>query len=765
MPGYQVAMENSHAISFHYVSHLLTMGLPKPANFLFLACIGFYILALALGASPVVAVMGALSYAFSTYNAIIIGAGHDTKMLALGYAPIIVAGLLLLFQKKYWIGAATMASGLSLQLSTSHIQIVYYTLIILAFISLGFFIDAIRKKTIGIAIKAIGIAALCGMLGLGSNAVITLMNWDYSKASMRGGASELKSSNDNNATEGGLDKDYAFKYSVGIAETFTLLVPGVYGGSNGGNEYKTSAFADKLTEVGYPEDQAIQYANGISYWGNQQPTSGPVYFGAALILLFILSLFLEKSWLKWSLLAAGLFGILLAWGKNLEAINYFLFDYMPLYKKFRAPSMSLVIPQLTFAMLATLGVQKLIFGNAPMDELKNALKKTILIIVATGAVLTILYFTFEYSGTSDKEIRGNMSNAMLQQLNNGATPTTDMQQKADSFGREFISAIQSDRKSLYGSDLLRSFFFILAACLVVWAVSQKKLNSMMAGIAFVCLCLIDLVMIDRRYLNDEKFVESGEFDSAFSLTEADKQIKQDTGYYRVFNMIGDPFNESMTSYHHNSIGGYHPAKLRIYQDLIENQISKNNMPVMNMLNTKYFITPNPNSGQPVAQLNPEAFGPCWLTKYVHYVPDAKSEMDALNTIGLKDTAVVQSRYQKEISLPVADSTAKIRLIENRNDIILYESESTQPQFAVFSEIWYDRGWRALVDNKELPIIKTNYALRGLSLPPGKHRIEFRFEPKTYSIGNTLVLVCSLLTYALLVAGIIFQVKANNQQQA
>ncbi len=765
MPGYQVAMENSHKISFDYMSHVLTLGLPKPANFLFLACIGFYMLALALGASPVVAVMGALSYAFSTYNAIIIGAGHDTKMLALGYAPIVVAGLLLLFQKKYWIGAATMASGLSLQLSTSHIQIVYYTLIILAFISLGFFIDAIRKKTTGIAIKAIGIAAICGMLGLGSNAVITLMNWDYSKASMRGGASELKSSNDKNATEGGLDKDYAFKYSVGIAETFTLLVPGIYGGSNGGDEYKTSAFADKLTEVGYPEDQAMQYANGISYWGKQQPTSGPVYFGAALILLFILSLFLEKSWLKWSLLGAGLFGILLAWGKNLEAINYFLFDYMPLYKKFRAPSMGLIIPQLTFAMLATIGVQKLIFGNASMDELKNALKKTLLTIGATGIILTILYFSFEYSGASDKEIRENMSNAMLQQLNNGAPPTPDMQQKADSFGREFISAIQSDRKSLYGSDLLRSFFFILAVFLVAWAVSQKKLNSMMAGIALVFLCFMDLVMIDRRYLNDEKYVEAGDFDNAFSMTEADKQIKQDTSYYRVFNMTGDPFNESMTSYHHNSIGGYHPAKLRIYQDLIENQISKNNMQVMNMLNTKYFITSNPGTGQPVAQLNPEAFGPCWLAKHVQYVPDAKGEMNALNTIGLKDTAVVQSRYQKEISLPVADSTAKIRLIENRNDIILYESESTQPQFAVFSEIWYDRGWRALVDNKESSIIKTNYALRGLSLSPGKHRIEFRFEPKAYSIGNTLVLICSLLTYALLVAGIIFQVKGNNRQQA
>jgi hypothetical protein len=760
MPGYQVAMENSHKVSFHYVGKVLTLGLPKPANFFFLACLGFYLLALVLGANTWVAVLGALSYAFSTYNPIIIGAGHDTKMLALGYAPIIVAGLLLLFQKRFWLGSAAMATGFTLQLSTSHIQIVYYTLIILAAITLGFVIESIRTKTVGAAVKAIGVAALCGMLALGSNAVITLMNWDYSKASMRGGISELKTTTDKNTTAGGLDKDYAFKYSVGLAETFTLFVPGLYGGSNGGDEYKTSKFADKLVEVGYPEDQALQYANGISYWGDQQPTSGPVYFGAVLMLLFLVGLFLEKGWLKWSLLGAGLFGILLAWGKNAEIINYFLFDYMPLYKKFRAPSMGLVIPQLTFVMLATLGIQKLLFGKLDAAELKKALKQTGIAVALIGILLAVIYFSFDFISPNDRSIRENMSSAMLQQMSRGQQPTADMQQQADSFGREFTAAIQADRKSLLGGDLLRTLFFMLIAGAVVWAAAQRKAKAVAAAIVLAALSFLDLVSVDKRYLNTNNFVDAGDFDNSFAMTEADQQIKQDKGYYRVFNQTGDPFNESLTSYHHNSIGGYHPAKLQIYQDLIENQIAKNNMQVMNMLNTKYFILPNPQTGKPVAQVNPGAFGACWLVKDVQFVADGKAEMAALDSINLRDTAVVQIKFKNDVTLPVADSAASIRLIENKNDIINYESQSATPQFAVFSEIWYDRGWKAFVDGKQVPIIKTNYALRGLSLPAGTHKIEFRFEPDMYSTGNTLVLICSLLTYALVLGGLFMHIRSG-----
>lgn len=764
MPAYQFAMENTHKVSFHYVGKVLTLGLPKPANFFFLAAVTMYILLLVLGTNSWLAMLGALGYAYSTYNPIIISVGHDTKMLAMGYAPLIVAGLLLLFQKKYAAGAAAMVTGLSLQLSTSHIQIVYYTLIILAALTIGFAIHSIRNKEGAHLLKSLALAALMGLLALGSNAVITLMNWDYAKASMRGGASELKTTADKNTTAGGLDKDYAFKYSVGITETLTLLVPGIYGGSNGGNEYRTSQFADKLTEVGYPEEQALQYANSISYWGDQQPTSGPVYFGAIIMLLVIVAVFLEQGWLKWSLLGAGVFGIVLAWGKNLEAVNYFLFDYMPLYKKFRAPSMGLVIPQLTFVVLAALGANSLLFGNLAAERLQQALKKAGLTVAAVAALLIALYFSFDYTGPNDAGIRDNMSQAMLQQLARGQQSTAEMQQQADQFGRGFTNAIQADRRSLYGSDLVRTLLLLALGAATLWAAWKRKVKPVTAALLLLAFSSFDLLSVGRRYLNETKFVEPDEFDNTFALSAADRQIKADTGYFRVFNQTRDPFNESITSYHHNSIGGYHPAKLQIYQDLIENQISKNNMQVFNMLNTRYFILPDPQTGAPVARLNPGAFGPCWLVQGIHFVQDGKEEMAALDSMNLRDTAVVQVRYKDRIAaLPVPDSTATLRFIENRNDLIRYESNAATPQFAVFSEIWYDRGWKAYIDGKEAPLVKTNYALRGLALPPGKHEIELRFEPYLYKLGNLLVLVCSLLTYVVVLGGLYLHWRGTQKQ--
>ncbi|MBM3439657.1 MAG: YfhO family protein [Bacteroidetes bacterium] len=752
MPGYQVALENSHQITFLHVSTLLTLGLPKPANFFFLACITFYLLGLALRLNPWTAILGAIAYAYSTYNPIIIGAGHDTKMLAMGYAPLAVAGLLLLFQKRYWLGSAAMVTGLALQLGTVHIQIVYYTLLLLAALTIGYGLFAYRSKEIKHFLKCIAIATIMGIIAFGSNAVVSLANWDYAKESMRGGASELKQQKDANVTAGGLDKDYAFKYSVGITETLTMFVPGLYGGSNGGNEYSSSAFADKLMEIGYPEDQALQNANGISYWGDQQPTSGPVYFGAALMVLFVFGLFLEKGWLKWSLLGAGLFGILLAWGKHVESINYFLFDYMPLYKKFRAPSMALVIPQLSFVLLAVLGLNQLLFGTTAKEMVQKAWKNTAITTGVIALLLVALYFSFDYTSPNDTNIRESMRNAMLQQMSQGKQPSEQMMEQAETFGKGFTTAIKQDRKSLFGSDLTRSIILMSLVLGVLWFTKDKKFNPILAAFLFLALTSFDLFKVDRRYLNENSFVEEGEFEQAFTETDADKMIKQDKGYFRVFNTTTDPFNESVTSYHHNSIGGYHPAKLQIYQDLIEYQISKNNMQVLNMLNTKYFILSNPQTGDAIAQFNPEAFGPVWLTKGIKFVPDAKAEMSALDNTNLRDTAVVQQKFSSKLSVqPVADSNASIRFVENKNDFISYEFNAGSPQFAVFSEVCYPRGWNAYIDDKKAEIIKTNYALRGLAIPAGKHQIVFRFEPEVIKIGNLLVMISSILAYIIVLA--------------
>ncbi len=763
MPTYQIALEGTHKVSFYYVSYVLTLSLPKPANFFFLACLCFYLLALVLGINPWIGMMGALSYAYSTYDPIIIGAGHDTKMLALGYAPLVIAGLLLLFRKSWWLGAAALATGLVLQLGTNHLQIVYYTLIILGIITVGFLIDSFKKKELATAFKAIAIATVIGIISLGTNALGSLTTWEYAKESMRGGVSELKETKDKNTTSGGLDKDYAFKYSVGLTETFTLLVPGIYGGSNGGNEYKTSRFADKLVEVGYPEDQALQNANGISYWGKQQPTSGPVYFGAVIILLFVFAMFFEKGWLKWSLFAAGLFGIILALGSNVDFINYFLFDYLPLYKKFRAPSMGLVMPQLCFVILATVAVNKILFGNAATDAVKKAFKQTAITAGVLVVILAYLYFTFDYISPNDARIKENMSGAMLQQAAQGKQPTPEMQQQAETFGKSFVTAIQADRKGLFGSDLIRTIILFALTLIVIWLASNKKLKPVPVMAILLVLSSFDLLTVGRRYLNENNFIDPSEFDNAFAMTDADKMIKQDKSYYRVFNTTVDFTNESVTSYHHNSIGGYHPAKLQIYQDLIENQIGKNNMQVLNMLNTKYFIVQNPQNGQPVAQMNPENFGPCWLVKGIKYVENGKEEMKALDSTDLRDTAVVQVKFKALIpNAPVYDSSSSIKLIENKNDIINYESQANSNQFAVFSEVYYTAGWNAFIDGKKTEIVKTNYALRGLAIPAGTHKIEFRFEPYSYKLGDRLDLIAAILTYLIVFGGLFMTWKTSKQ---
>jgi hypothetical protein len=764
MPTYQIALEGTHNISFHYVSYILTLGLPKPINFFFLACLSFYLLALVLRINPWIAIMGALSYAYSTYDPVIIGAGHDTKMLAIGYAPLVVAGLLLLFQKKWWLGSVALVTGLALQMGTNHLQIVYYTLLILGAITVGYFIDSFKKKELATALKATAIAAVIGIITLGTNAMGILTTWEYAKESMRGGVSELKETTDKNTTSGGLDKDYAFKYSVGIAETFTLFVPGIYGGSNGGREYKTSQFADEMQKVGYPEDQALQYANGISYWGQQQPTSGPVYFGAVLMLLFIFAMFFEKGWLKWSLFAAGFFGIILAWGKNFESINYFLFDYLPLYKKFRAPSMGLVMPQLCFVILAVVAVNNLLFGNNSAERIKKVLKQTAIAAVAIVAILGFLYFSFDYVSPGDARLKENMASAMMQQATQqGQQPTAEMQQQAEQFGKGFTTAIQADRKALFAGDLFRSLIFIALALVVLWLAGNKKFQPMPVMLILLALSTFDLLAVGKRYLNDSNFVDPSDFDNSFAMTEADKMIKQDKGYYRVLNTTVDFTNESVTAYHHNSIGGYHPAKLQIYQDLIEHQIGRNNMQVLNMLNTKYFIVQNPQNGQPIAQMNPGAFGPVWFVKGIKYVANGKEEMKALDSTNLRDTAVVQRKFKSFIaSEPVADSTASIQLIENKNDIILYESNAASNQFAAFSEVYYTAGWNAFIDGKKAEIVKTNYALRGLAVPAGKHKIEFRFEPKSYELGDTLSFISVLIVYLIVFGGLFMTWKTSKQ---
>ncbi|MDQ2718413.1 MAG: hypothetical protein M3Z26_01440 [Bacteroidota bacterium] len=769
MPAYQIDLDARNKISVGYLQSIITLGLPTPISFFFLACICFYFLCMVAGANPWVSILGGLAYAYSTFDPIIIAVGHNTQMVSIAYAPAVLAGLLLLFQRKYWAGFAITALFSALLIMQNHVQIVYYTLLIAAILSIAFFIKSYKEKQLASALKSAALGLLAGIIGLACSAVTMMPTYEYAKESMRGGKSELTTGAKDNKTKGGLDKDYAFHYSLGFGETLTFLVPGLYGGSNGGDEYKPpTKFSEKFSELGVQEDQAIQYENGYSYWGNQPTTSGPVYLGAIICLLFIFGMVYLKSWYKWWLLTASIIGVLLAWGANLKGFNYFLFDYLPFYNKFRAPTMALVIPQLCFPLVSVLAVSKLILSDFDITEAWKKLKLTAIISGAILVLLAFFYMSASFSASGDKTFKDNIKQNVLHQVPAGQQAPPQLEQQAEDVSRNIIGALQSDRKSLMGGDLLRSFILMGLAIFLLGLFIKKKISPIILIGSLILLSGYDLIGVAQHYLNNEKFVEDSDFESAFTPTEADMQIMKDPDHanFRVFNQTVDVFNDASTSYHHNSVGGYHPAKLDLYNDIIANQLSKGNMQVFNMLNTKYFIVQNPQTEKPTAQLNPGAFGNAWLAKGIKYVNNANEEMAALDNTDLKDTAVIENKFKAQIKQPpLPDSSAFIKLKQNLNDKIDYSSHSSTPQLAVFSEVYYPLGWNVFIDGQKTDYFKTDYVLRGMFVPSGDHQIEFRFEPKSYTAGRMISIIANILVIVILIGAIVFYVMRKRKPDA
>jgi hypothetical protein len=768
MPTYQIAMDPKIPVRVSFLTSVITLGMPVPVSFFFLACICFYFLCVVAGANPWVSIIGGLAYAYSTFDPIIIAVGHNTQMLSIGYAPAVLAGLLLLFQKKYWAGFAVTAVFSSFLIGENHVQIVYYTLIIALILTIAFFIKSFKEKQIGNAVKGAALGLLAGIVGLACCAVSMLPTYQYAKESMRGGKSELTQDIKDNKTKGGLDKDYAFRYSLGFGETFTFIVPGLYGGSNGGDEYDPdSKFVNKFSELGVPEEQALQYADQLSYWGDQPGTSGPVYLGAIVCFLFIFGIVYLKSWHKWWLIAASILGVLLAYGSNLKGFNYFLFDYLPFYNKFRAPTMALVIPQLCFSLLGVLALSKFISNDIDIAYTWKKLKTSAII---TGVVLVLLagfYMTASFSGPNDKSFKDNIRQNLMH-VAPGQQAPPQLEQQADQTSRSIISALQSDRQSLMGKDLLRSFILIGLAVLLMGLYLKKKVSAKILVGALIILTGYDLLGVALRYLNSNNFVEPEDFESVFIPTEADLQILKDPDHanFRVFNETVDAFNDATTSYHHNSVGGYHPAKLGLYNDIITRQLSKGNMEVFDMLNTKYFIVRNTQTGKPMAQLNPNAFGNCWLVKGIKFVENADQEMASLDSTDLKDTAVVENKFKAQIKLaPKYDSVAYIKLVRNINDTIDYRISAPSPQFAVFSEVYYPEGWNVFIDGTKADYVKTDYVLRGMYIPAGNHEIEWRFEPKSFSEGRMISIIANILVILILIGAIVFYALKKNKPDA
>jgi len=758
MPTYQISMESPYNYG-SYIPAILSLGLPKPINVLFLAAFCFYILCVVLGANPWVGFAGAVAYTYASYSPVIIATGHDTKMLAMAYLPAVIAGLILITRKKYLLGSGIMSLFLTYLVAANHLQITYYFFLILAVTGITFAVHCILQKEYKHLIIGTLLVILSVGLSLGSNAVSLWSTFEYSKASTRGGKSELTALSSQKNMDHGLDKDYVFQWSYGKFETFTLIAPDIYGGSSTGSLTTNSATYKQLETLGVPADQAEKMIHRWDlYWGDQSllGTSGPVYLGAVVCLLVILGLFIIKSWHKWWLIAITVLGIFLAWGSNLQAFNYFMFDHFPLYNKFRGPSQALIIPQLSFAILVVITLNELIKGQIPKEELLKKLKWTGLITAGILVMLFIASFSMSYTNATGNMQNPGSDDQFHEQL-------LQMTQHNPGIADQLMQALREDRAGLYRNDVLRSLLFVALAFGLVWYFVKGKLKAQWFTTGIILLILVDLLQVDRRYLNSDSFMDELSYSNPFQPSPADQQILQDKDpYYRVFNLTANPFQDAMTSYFHKSVGGYHAAKLQLYEDLIERQISRNNLQVLNMLNAKYIIVPG-EGGAPVAQLNPEALGNAWFVKAIKWVPNADAEMNELNTLHTKDTVVIDQRYQQDVKgTPQFDSSATIKLIANNLNSISYTSSAAAPQFAVFSEVYYEKGWKAFIDDQPAPYCRVNYALRGMMVPAGKHTIIFKFEPAVYYSGIKISLFSYFIMMALLIGGFIMNWRSKKQ---
>ena len=751
MPNYQVAMEGKSILPD--ILKFVSLGLPKPMNFFFLACLFFYLLALVLGGRPVVAALGAIGYAFSTYNPVVIAAGHDTQMLATSIVPLLMAGILLTFQKRYWLGLVLTTYGTFQLIAANHLQITYYFFIIAVLVSIGFAIDWIIKKEWKHFATAAFIVLVSGLIGVAGNALNLLTTSEYSKYTMRGGKDiSIEGDKVTAVKTVGLDTSYAFEYSIGKTEALTFLMPNAYGGSSTNTIKEGSAVAEKLKNRGVDENTAEQVAQNMpQYWGALPYTAGPAYFGVIIFILGLLGFVLIKHPIKWGLVAAAAVGIFIAMGKNFGAFNFFLFDHLPLFNKFRAPSMAQVIPQFIFAVSAVLALQYLLFTDKAEADAEKDFKKVLYTVGGLFAVVGLIYLAQSYSSPIDAQIIAGYTDK------NGS----------DEMGRLIVSGLVDERHSLFLNQTLRALLLAGLFVGVLYANRKKWIKPIYIGIILILITTVELLLVDKQYLSNDLYLSADEYaTNNFTPSEIDKEILKDKDpNFRVFNYAPNSFSESKTSYFHKSVGGYHPAKLRIYQDLIERYFTNTSPEVLNMLNTKYIIASDPSTGQ--ASLIPngdKAYGNCWFVKYVKIVPGRVEAINELGSTNLKDTAIVDNSFASLVgnTSTTADSLSSIKLTSFSNDKIEYESYSNSPQFAVFSEIYYPKGWNAYIDGKKSEYVNADYVLRGMTVPAGKHKIEFVFEPESVILGNKLMYGSSILIALIIVGGLFMAWKENKK---
>ena len=723
--------------------------LPRPADYLFLYFLGFYGLLLVLKTDPLKAFIGAIAFGFSTYLIIILGVGHNAKAHAIAYMPLVIAGFILVFQKKYiWGGLLTMFA-VALEVNANHFQMTYYLLIFLLILSGYFAFTFIKDKEYKPLLIAIGTLAVAGIFAIGANAGNLLATSEYAKFSTRSN-SELTFNPDGTKKENknALSPEYITEYSYGIAESFNLIAPRLFGGSNHENVGKDSNMYTFMKDHNVELSKAENFVSAMpTYWGDQPIVAAPAYIGIVVFFLAVLALFIDDRKIKYVFLSGALFSLILSWGKNFSLLTDFFIDYVPMYDKFRAVSSIQVILELCMPVLAVMGIQSFFKAKDEPKLQQKTLVQTGVFGLGVILILVIAKGFFHFSASSD--------NYFLQM-----------------YGQEFVDVIIEDRKSLYSADLLRSGFFIVVTFGTLWLFIKNKFSQTTTLVIVALLMIFDLFFVDKKYVSAKDFVSPVQIAAPFQETPADAKILEDTTHYRVFDIDGN-MSSATASYFHHSIGGYHAAKPRRMQQLFDYQIgnrSKNmNLEVLNMLNVKYVIQAD-STGAPIPAVNPDANGNAWFVSAVKLVNKPDDVMKALDHIDTKEVAVFnvhehESKFQNARMKKQWDTTGTIKVVQYKPNYIKYQSDNEKDGLAVFSEIYYKNGWNAYIDGKLTDHFPVDYVLRAMEIPGGKHTIEFKFEPQVIKTGGTINLVSSIGMFVLLIGGIYFERKKNSTNKS
>lgn len=710
--------------------------LPRPADYLFLYFLGFYGLLLVLKTDPLKAFFGAIAFGFSTYLIIILGVGHNAKAHAIAYMPLVIAGFLLVYQKKYVLGGLLTMIATALEINANHFQMTYYLLIFLLILSAYYAFHFIKDKEYKSFLTAMGVLMVAGIFAIGANATNLLATAEYADFSTRGKSELTVNPDGTRSTDtSAMTRDYITEYSYGIAESFNLIAPRLFGGSNHEALGKDSSMYDFMIGQGVPESQAADIITAMpTYWGDQPIVAAPAYIGVVVFFLGILALIIDERKIKYVFLSGAVVALLLSWGKNLPALTDFFIGHVPMYNKFRAVSSIQVVLELCFPVLAIMGLQS--FFKVDKTEQWRGLWQSAAIGLGTIIILFLSKSMFSFTSANDDYF-------------------------IQSYGPGFVDALKNDRKTLYSADLLRSGFFILLTAGMLWMVIKNRLAQNTAIILIGLFMISDLFFVDKKYVSAKDFVSGREVEVPFQETPSDAQILRDTTHYRVFEVSGN-FSSARTSYFHKSIGGYHAAKPRRMQQLFDYQIAKNNLEILNMLNVKYVIQTD-KEGKEFPTVNPDANGNAWFVHNIKFVNKANDEMKALDHINTKKVAVFnmqlyRNKFKNARLKRNLDTTGTIQLRVYKPNYIKYLSDSKKEGLAVFSEIYYPNGWNAYVDGVKTDHFPVDYVLRAMMIPAGVHTIEFKFEPEVIQTGSTITLISGVGMLLLFIGGVYYERK-------